>query len=186
MPAGGPTAEAVSLSSLPDHSAHRLDRRKIDADSHPPAAKQLIAWQKNWQDTRMDLAHGGDNFRQGDALRPPAVVLIPSLLMAFYVWLNLLTTIPYPGKIGLDYNTLGTDWMVFYGAIRSVLDGNAPLIFDGDRFTGFLNSAFADWLSRPLEFRPWAYPSSFLLLLLPFAPLGFFCSYLASQAVTAG
>jgi hypothetical protein len=42
MPAGGPTAEAVSLSSLPDHSAHRLDRRKIDADSHPPAAKQLI------------------------------------------------------------------------------------------------------------------------------------------------
>jgi hypothetical protein len=31
MPAGGPTAEALSLSSLPDHSAHRLDRRKIDA-----------------------------------------------------------------------------------------------------------------------------------------------------------
>jgi hypothetical protein len=47
---GGPVAEAVPLSSLPDHSAHRLDRRKIDADSHPPAAQQLIAWQKNWQD----------------------------------------------------------------------------------------------------------------------------------------
>jgi hypothetical protein len=36
---GGPVAEAVSLSSLPDHSAHRLDRRKIDADSHPLAAQ---------------------------------------------------------------------------------------------------------------------------------------------------
>jgi hypothetical protein len=47
MPAGGPAAEALSLSSLPDHSAHRLDRRKIDADSHPPAAQQLIAWQDN-------------------------------------------------------------------------------------------------------------------------------------------
>ena len=49
----------------------------------------------------MDLAHGGDNFQQRGALRPPAVVLIPGLLMAFYVWLNLLTTIPYPGKIFL-------------------------------------------------------------------------------------
>jgi hypothetical protein len=104
--------------------------------------------------------------------------------MSFYVWLVLLTTIPYPGKIGLDYNTLGTDWMVFYGAIRSVLDGNAPLIFDGDRFTDFLNTAFAGWLSKPLEFRPWAYPPSFLLMLLPFAPLGFFGSYVAFQVVT--
>jgi hypothetical protein len=54
--------------------------------------------------------------------------------------------------------------MVFYGAIRSVLDGNAPLIFDGDRFTDFLNTNFAGWLSKPLEFRPWAYPPSFLLI----------------------
>jgi hypothetical protein len=74
--------------------------------------------------------------------------------------------------------------MVFYGAIRSVLDGNAPLIFDGDRFTDFLNTNFAGWLSKPLEFRPWAYPPSFLLILLPFAPLGFFGSCVAFQVVT--
>lgn len=132
----------------------------------------------------MDLAHGGGSFEQRNALYPPAVVLIPSLALSFYVWLVLVTTIPYPGKIGLDYNTLGTDWMVFYGAIRSVLDGNALLIFDGDRFTEFLNTAFAGWLSSPLDFRPWAYPPSFLLLLLPFAPLGFFGSYVAFQIVT--
>ena len=132
----------------------------------------------------MDLADGGGNFEQQAVLRPPAVVLIPALAMSFYVWLVLVTTIPYPGKIGLDYNTLGTDWMVFYGAIRSVLDGNAPLIFDGDRFTSFLNTNFAGWLSAPLEFRPWAYPPSFLLILLPFAPLGFFGSYVAFQIVT--
>jgi hypothetical protein len=104
--------------------------------------------------------------------------------LSFYVWLVLVTTIPYPGKIGLDYNTLGTDWMVFYGAIRSVLDGKALLIFDGDRFTDFLNTAFAGWLSSPLDFRPWAYPPSFLLMLLPFAPLGFFGSYVAFQIVS--
>jgi hypothetical protein len=63
VPAGGPTAEAVSSSSFPDHSAHRLDRRKID----------------------------------------------------------------------------------------------------GDRFTDFLNTNFAGWLSEPLEFQPWAYPPRFLL-----------------------
>ena len=92
---------------------------------------------------------------QKNALHPPAAILIPSLALSFYVWLVLATTIPYPGKIGRDYNTLGTDWMVFYGAIRSVLDGNALLIFDGDRFTDFLNTAFAGWLSSPLDFRPW-------------------------------
>jgi hypothetical protein len=132
----------------------------------------------------MDLAHGGGSFEQRNALYPPAVVLIPSLALSFYVWLVLVTTIPYPGKIGLDYNTLGTDWMVFYGAIRSVLDGKALLIFDGDRFTDFLNTAFAGSLSSPLDFRPWAYPPSFLLMLLPFAPLGFFGSYVAFQIVS--
>lgn len=133
----------------------------------------------------MALVQGGDDLGQSEALRPPAVVLIPALAMSFYVWLVLGTTIPFPGKIGLDYNTLGTDWMVFYGAIRSVLDGNAAMIFDGDRFTDFLNTTFANWLSSPLDFRPWAYPPSFLLMLLPFAPLGFFGSFVAFQLVTA-
>ena len=129
----------------------------------------------------MDLATGGNHFAPTDAHRPPAAVLVPGLLVALYAWVILLTTIPYPGKIGLDYNTLGTDWMVFYGAIRSVLDGNTALIFDGDRFTDFLNSAFAGLLSSPLDFRPWAYPPSFLVMLLPFAGLGFLGSYVAFQ-----
>lgn len=131
------------------------------------------------------MAEAEVDFRQG-VLRPPLVIFIAGLATSFYVWLVLATTIPYPGRIGLDYNTLGTDWMVFYGAVRSVLDGHAPLIFDGDRFTDFLNATFADWLSKPLDFRPWAYPPSFFLLLLPFAPLGFFGSYLAFQVATAG
>jgi hypothetical protein len=113
-------------------------------------------------------------------------MLIAALLIALYQWLVLITTVFYPGKIGLDYNTLGTDWMVFYGAIRSVLDGHSALVYDGARFTGFLNTAFADWLSQPLAFRPWTYPPDFLLFLLPFAPLGFVGSYVAFQIVTGG
>jgi alpha-1,2-mannosyltransferase len=131
------------------------------------------------------LAEAGVDFRRG-LLQPPVIVLIAGLATSFYVWLVLVTTIPYPGKIGLNYNTLGTDWMVFYGAIRSVLDGHAALIFDGDRFTDFLNTTFADRLSEPLAFRPWAYPPSLLLVLLPLAPLGLFGSYVAFQLATAG
>jgi hypothetical protein len=124
--------------------------------------------------------------RTQTVLRPPTVILIVGLAASFYAWLNLVTTIPYPGLIGYDYITLGTDWMVFYGAVRSVLDGHVALIFDGDRFTDFLNGTFAAWLPQPLAYRPWAYPPSYLLLLVPFAPLGFFASYLTFQVVTAG
>jgi hypothetical protein len=31
----------------------------------------------------MDLAHGGGNFEQRSVLHPPAVVLIPGLVMSF-------------------------------------------------------------------------------------------------------
>ena len=122
----------------------------------------------------------------GPILRPPMVVFMVGLVNSFYAIALLVTTINHPGAIGLNHNTLGTDWMVFYGAIRAMLDGHAALLFDGDRFTDFINGAFASWLSQPLAFRPWAYPPSFLVLLLPFAPLGFFGSYVAFQLVSAG
>lgn len=131
------------------------------------------------------MARAPTDFDQ-DALRPPAVMLVAGLGASFYVWLVLVTTIPYPGKIGLDYNTLGTDWMVFYGAIRSILEGHTSLVYDGGHFTDFLNATFVNWLSTPLDFRPWTYPPSFLIFLLPFASLGFFGSYVAFQIVTAG
>lgn len=119
-------------------------------------------------------------------LQPPRAIFIGGLIPSVYAVALLVTTINHPGTIGLNHNALGTDWMVFYGAIRAVLDGHEALLFDGDRFTAFLNGSFADWLSQPLAFRPWAYPPSFLVLLLPFAPLGFFGSYVAFQLVSAG
>jgi alpha-1,2-mannosyltransferase len=65
------------------------------------------------------------------------------------------------------------DWMVYYTAGRSYLDGNLPLIFDGQRFTAQMNADFAAWLPRPLSFHPWLYPPTYLLLLIPFALLPF-------------
>ncbi|ABE39345.1 conserved hypothetical protein [Rhodopseudomonas palustris BisB5] len=117
---------------------------------------------------------------------PVALVVLPTFALAtLYGWAVLGSTAFKPGFIGLNHIALGTDWAVFWGAIRAMLDGNLPLIMDGDRFTAFLNDSLRDWLTVPLAYRPWFYPPSFLVLLLPFAPLGFIGSYFAFQIVTA-
>jgi hypothetical protein len=114
-------------------------------------------------------------------------MLLPALSIAtLFGWGILISTFVHPGWIGLNHIAPGTDWMVFYGAVKSVLAGNLARITDADAFTAYLNQSFASWLTVPLDFRPWFYPPSFLVLLLPFAPLGFVGSYIAFQAVTAG
>lgn len=114
-------------------------------------------------------------------------MLLPALSIAtLFGWGMLISTFVHPGWIGLNHIAPGTDWMVFHGAIRSVLAGHVALVMDGDAFTAYLNQSFASWLTVPLDFRPWFYPPSFLVLLLPFAPLGFVGSYVAFQAMTAG
>jgi len=113
--------------------------------------------------------------------------LMPAALVAsLYGWAVLVSTFIHPGSIGLNHIAPGTDWMVFYGAVRSALTGHLQLIMNGDDFTAYLNRTFASWLSKPLEFRPWFYPPSFLVLLLPFAPLGLVGSYVAFQLASGG
>jgi alpha-1,2-mannosyltransferase len=101
-----------------------------------------------------------------------------------YGWAVFLSTFSHDGSIGPRYNAPGTDWMVFYAAARAYLDGNLPLIFDGDRFTAYLNESFAGWLSEKMPFHPWLYPPHYLLLLLPFGLLPFPLSYAAFMATT--
>ena len=108
-----------------------------------------------------------------------------ALVGTLYGWAVLASTVFHPGWIGPNHIAPGTDWMVFYGSVTSAVQGNLSLIMNGDDFTAFLNRSFQDWLSAPIEFRPWFYPPSFLVLLLPFAPLGFAASYVAFQILTA-
>jgi Glycosyltransferase family 87 len=116
----------------------------------------------------------------------PLCLLPPALIGSLYGWAVLVSTIVHPGLVGLNHIALGTDWMVFYGAVRSALDHNLSLIMNGDDFTAYLNHSMAGWLSAPLAFRPWFYPPSFLIFLLPFAPLGFAASYFAFQFFSGG
>ncbi len=87
--------------------------------------------------------------------------------------------------IGPRYNVPGTDFMVYWGAARSALEGRTALIYDGVGFTQFLNERFADWVRGPLTFHPFVYPPHFLLLLIPFGLLPFGLSYAAFIGLTA-
>ena len=75
--------------------------------------------------------------------------------------------------------------MVLHTAVRLALSGHFELTRNGDAFTSYLNSSYAAWLPQPLFYRPWVYPPSFLIVLLPFGLLGFVGSYVAFQLVTA-
>ncbi len=116
---------------------------------------------------------------------PSKLIQIPVLLSALYGWAIFATSFHHPGAIGPDYNTPGTDFMVFHGGIAVALKHDLRLLFDADGFTNYLNQRYHDRLTTPLAFRPWIYPPSFLLLLLPIAILPFLPALLLFQAVTA-
>jgi len=120
------------------------------------------------------------------AMRPPMVILVPAVLAALYGWAVFLTSFRHPGAIGPNYDTPGTDFMVFHTAIRLALHGDLKLLFDGDRFTALLNSNYRDVLSFPLTLRPFVHPPGFLILMLPLAPLGFHAALALFQLVTGG
>ncbi len=69
------------------------------------------------------------------------------------------------------------DFMVFYTAAHSYIEGNLPLVFDGDAFTAKLNIEFSGWLPRPLELHPWVYPPLFQLMVIPLGIFPFKLSY---------
>ena len=76
------------------------------------------------------------------------------------------------------------DFMVFYMAARSCLDGNMGLLSDGTLFTEMLNERFGAWLSHPLGLHPWVYPPLFLLMVMPLGLMPFWLSLVLFLAGT--
>ena len=118
--------------------------------------------------------------------RPPALIAALALLAALYEWALFATTFSHPGVIGPNYNTPGTDWMVFYTAARSFWQGQLGVLADGGRFTALLNQNFSHLLTQPLSYRPWIAPPHLLLVLLPFGLLSFAAAYVLFQLASAG
>ena len=86
---------------------------------------------------------------------------------ASYAW-RLFTGGPL---IGPAVVTPFPDFLVFHAAARAWVEGKASLIYDIDALTAFQNALFADRLPGEVRFRPFFYPPTWLLLLLPFAAL---------------
>jgi hypothetical protein len=64
--------------------------------------------------------------------------LLPAMLIpTLFGWAELVSTFIRPGSIRLNHIAPGTDWMVFYGAVRSALTGHLSLIMNGDDFTAW-------------------------------------------------
>jgi hypothetical protein len=76
------------------------------------------------------------------------------------------------------------DFMVFYTAARSCIEGNLPLLFDGEGFTARINQQFGAWFATPLNLHPWVYPPPFLLMVLPLGLFPFIVSYAVWMATT--
>jgi alpha-1,2-mannosyltransferase len=116
----------------------------------------------------------------------PPTVAAAAVGAALYGWASVATTPFAPGAIGVNMNTLGNEWMVFYGAVQWFLHGHLATLYDGSRFTAYLNARFAPLLSQPMSLRPFVYPPSYLLLVLPFGLLPFTASWLLFESATAG
>jgi len=115
----------------------------------------------------------------------PGIIVAVGVVAACYAWAVIVLTPTHPGSIGLNLNALGTDFMVFHTGARWFFGGRLDALFDGTGFTEYLNAAFAGWLSQPIAFRPWVYPPSYLLLMLPLGALPFVTAYASFQLLTA-
>jgi Glycosyltransferase family 87 len=83
-------------------------------------------------------------------------------------------------------DVLFPDFLVFYAAARAFFAGKLALVYDHDAFTQYQNVLFlTDRLPRPAIFRPFFYPPTWLLMLLPFGLLGIASAYCAFMSLTA-
>lgn len=106
---------------------------------------------------------------------------VVGLYDAFYLSL-LLSGGPLIGPI---QNILFPDFLVFHAAVRAFLEGKLALVYDIDAFTQFQNAIYPDRFPWTVHFRPFFYPPTWLLMLLPFGLLAVGPAYGAFMIATA-
>lgn len=88
--------------------------------------------------------------------------------------------------IGPALNGLFPDFLVFYAATQAFLEGKLALVYNSAAFTQFQNALFfPGHLLQPLHFRPFFYPPTWLLMLLPFGLMGVVTAYAIFLGLTA-
>ncbi len=113
----------------------------------------------------------------------PALAVL-GVLVGVYGWLVFAFSFDHDGVIGPRYNAPGSDYMVYWQAVRAAWAGDFALLADPVALTARINAEFAGWLASPMPLHPWLYPPTFLLALLPFSALPFAASYALFQIAT--
>ena len=87
--------------------------------------------------------------------------------------------------IGPIQNILFPDFLVFHAAVLAFLEGKLALVYNIDAFTQFQNAIYPDRFPWTVHFRPFFYPPTWLLMLLPFGLLAVGPAYGAFMIATA-
>lgn len=87
--------------------------------------------------------------------------------------------------IGPSQNVLFPDFLVFHAAVRAFLEGKLALVYNIDAFTQFQNAIYPDRFPWTVHFRPFFYPPTWLLMLLPFGLLAVGPAYGSFMIATA-
>ncbi len=114
------------------------------------------------------------------------IVLALGALASLYGWAQLVTCFVWKGSIGFNMAGPDSDGAVFYTAARLYRAGRLGDLFDTDAFCAALNQYFtAAWGPSPELLRPWVYPPTFLVLVLPLALVSLGVGWVLFQAGTA-
>jgi alpha-1,2-mannosyltransferase len=106
-------------------------------------------------------------------------------VLGLYDVLYVVFTLSGGPRIGSSLAVLFPDFLVFYAAVHAWIEGKASLIYDVDAFTHYQNILYVDRFDGDRHFRPFFYPPTWLLMLLPLGLLGVAKAYAAFMAGTA-
>ena len=87
--------------------------------------------------------------------------------------------------IGLAFDVLYPDFLVFHAAARAYVEGRLATVYDLEAFTAYQNVLYPDHFHALVSFRPFLYPPVWLLLILPFGLLAAPKAYALFATVTA-
>lgn len=106
-------------------------------------------------------------------------------LIGLYDVLYISSLIAGGPSIGPIQHALWPDFLTPYAAVRAYFEGKLAIVYDFDAFSSFHDALFAD---RPhlSGFRPFLYPPTWILLLLPLGLLTIDVAFVVFMVVTMG
>lgn len=105
-------------------------------------------------------------------------------IVGLYDALHVIFTLVHGPTIGPILSVLFPDFLVFHAAVRAWAEGRLALVYDIDAFTAFQNAIYTDRFPNVVHFRPFFYPPTWLLMLLPLAWLAVGKAYGVFMAIT--